>query len=176
VARVAARGDAFSGSATTDPPSAILARLYRLLAEEVMRSRTAIATFALLMIACGARTDLPEGADELDSSLPQDAQGQDVSASDATTEDAPADAKPDVEDASVQDAPFEDAPVQDAGADVDDAAPPPMCVPSCTHNHQCEVTCPSIPSGRWCCDEQVGICYAFAGHHCPNVIADAGFD
>ena len=28
----------------------------------------------------------------------------------------------------------------------------------------------------WCCDEQVGICYAFAGKHCPSPIFDAGFD
>lgn len=139
-----------------------------------MRSRVAIAALALVLFACGARTDLPEGEGDIDSSL-QDAQGQDVSVDDATTEDAPVDAKPDVEDASTQDASTQDGSVQDAGADAADATPP-ECVPTCTHNYQCELSCPSLPTGRWCCDEQVGICYAFAGHHCPNIIADAGFD
>ena len=132
-----------------------------------MRSRTAIAAFVLLSIACGARTDLPEGTDDIDGSLPEDAQPQDVSVEDATVQDASADVKADVEDASVQ----------DAGADVDDGGPPPpACTSQCTHNYQCELTCPALPSGRWCCDEQVGVCYAFAGKHCPGPIFDAGFD
>lgn len=128
--------------------------------------RSSVFAFALLCAACGARTELSE-TDELDGSLPDvsldDVVYKDV-AQDAT-EDAALDSTPDVSDGSEQDAEI------DAGFDSG-----PQCIPDCTHNYQCEISCPPISTGRWCCDDQTGVCYAFAGKHCPHPIFDAGFD
>ncbi len=127
-----------------------------------MRSKTAILVLVLCS-GCGSRSELGID-DELDGSLAdvwQDGSAEDVTVD--VTLDAPP--PPDASDGSVEDG------AVDAGVDGG-----PECVPDCTHNFQCEVTCPPLSTGRWCCDEQTNTCYAFAGKHCPNPIFDAGFD
>lgn len=121
-----------------------------------MLSHRAVVVTALLFTAgCGARTDLGEDQ-EADAS-------EDVHVSDSTVQDSTIDVQPDV--ISVD--------VISVDVEIDTG---PQCIPDCTHNFQCEQTCPTLQSGRWCCDEQIGTCYAFAGKHCPAQIFDAGFD
>ncbi len=126
-----------------------------------MRGIVAVVAFALC--ACGSRSELGID-DEFDASLPD--ASQDVALQDVTL-DVVIDTTP--VDAS-------DGAVKDAALDVIETDGGPQCIPDCMHNFQCEVTCPPISMGRWCCDEQTNTCYAFAGKHCPNPIFDAGFD
>ena len=126
----------------------------------MQHARTVFALALLLNAACGARTDIPDG-EELDGSVVQDATEHD-----STLPDAPG------VDVIVKDVIVEDV----VTVDVVDEPPPPECVPTCTQNFQCALTCPPIQNGLWCCDEQVGTCYAFSGQLCPPQIIDAGFD
>lgn len=130
----------------------------------IMRHHRIGLALALLLVAgCGARTDIPDG-EELDGSVVQDATEHD-----STLPDSPA------VDVIVKDVVTEVA--EDVvTVDVTEEPPPPECVPSCTQNFQCALTCPPVQNGIWCCDEQVGTCYAFSGQLCPPQIIDAGFD
>ncbi len=139
-----------------------------------------------LLAACGARTDVPGSEDEEDASVtdatpPFDATLPDVSFDVSPPPPPPPDdAQPPPPPPPPDDA---EPPPDDAEPPPDDAEPPPLdagppeCNVSCKHNHDCQQQCPGIgPNERWCCDEQVDTCYAFAGKHCPQTIFDAGFD
>lgn len=128
----------------------------------MLSHRAVIATALLFAAGCGARTNLGEN-EEMDASLAQDA-SEDVHVWDSTVQDSTVDVQNDV---IVDDVIALDVIEIDAG---------PQCIADCTHNFQCEQTCPTLQTGRWCCDEQIGTCYAFAGKHCPAQIFDAGFD
>ncbi len=129
----------------------------------MLSHRAVVLTAILFNAACGARTDMGE-PEEADASLSEDA-SEDVHVVDSTVQDSTIDVIAD--DVITSDVIASDVIDVDAG---------PQCIPDCTHNFQCEQTCPTLQTGRWCCDEQVGTCYAFSGKHCPQQIFDAGFD
>ena len=147
-----------------------------------MLKRLSSLGWLLLIVACGARTDVPGGEDELDGSV------ADVGVPDSTFPDVkvdvspppppPDDAQPPPPPPPPDDAEPPPPPPDDAGPPPPppDDGGPPECNVTCKHNHDCQQQCPGIgPSERWCCDEQTEICYAFAGKHCPGIV-DAGFD
>jgi len=132
----------------------------------VLRRAFAFACLSII-VACGARTDIPNGGEEDDASVP------DATPFDATLPDVSADITPPPPPPPPP--PPDDAqppPPIDGGP-----PPPPDCNITCKHNFKCEQQCPDIgPIDRWCCDEQTETCYAFAGKQCPQTIFDAGFD
>ncbi len=129
-----------------------------------------LASLLASSVACGARTDIP-GEEDLDGSVVPDAIEHDSTVQDSPVADVTIDAV--VKDVTMADVPTVDV-IEEPPPPP--PPPPPSCGTSCTHNYQCELTCAPLPSGRWCCDEQVGTCYAWSGKHCPAQIFDAGFD
>jgi hypothetical protein len=127
-----------------------------------MRIRPVLFVLAPMVLACGGRTELSDLGDDFDSSMSEDA--QDGSSNDGNVADAPQADSPafDVVEIDVEPPP--------------PPPPPPMCTSDCTHNAECESTCPPLTMGRYCCDLLTGTCYATPHHHCPIVILDAGFD
>jgi len=109
---------------------------------------------ATLNVACGSRTEVEEDGDaslsQLDAVVPAD----------ATTVDSPFDASDDVS-----------TDTEDVGADVGH-----VCPNDCTTNQDCKAMCPSLSTGRYCCDAPSGMCYAWAGKPCPDIVADARLD